>query len=229
MIESMTFDPIWEKKYQDGHCQKYPWDMVVSFIYRHAPRSLKPSEIKILEVGCGTGSNLWFAAREGFQVAGIDASKSAINNAKRRFKKEGLNGDLRIGDFTQLPFESNAYDLVIDRGSIVCCGQSAANKVVNEIHRVLKNNGKFLFNPYSDKHSSSLSGEKGPDGLIYNISSGTMVNCGQLCFYDRVHIDKLFQNGWKVLNIQHLELIEQLNKDRHNHAEWRVVAEKVGS
>ncbi len=229
MIESRTFDPIWEKKYQNGHCQKYPWDVVVSFVYRYAPKNLKQSEVKILEVGCGTSSNLWFAAREGFQVTGIDASESAIKYAMHRFEEEGLNCDLRVGDFTQLPFDSDTYDLVFDREAITCCGLSAAKFVINEIYRVLKQNGKFLFNPYSNKHSSALSGENGPDGLVYNISSGTLVDCGQLCFYDRENIDNLFQNGWKILKKQHLEQVEEIENKQQIHAEWRVVAEKVGN
>jgi ubiquinone/menaquinone biosynthesis C-methylase UbiE len=229
MIEPRTFDPIWEEKYQGGHQQKYPWDMVVSFVYRYAPKNSKPSKIKILEVGCGTGSNLWFAAREGFRVAGIDASQSAIEHVKDRFDREDLDGDLRVGDFTQLPFNSNNYDLVIDRSAIVCCGFKAAKRVVGEVHRVLKRNGKFLFNPYSKKHSSALSGENGPDGLVYNISSGTLVDCGQICFYDRKNIDRLFQNGWKILNKRHLEIVEAIENRQQIHAEWRVVAEKVGN
>jgi ubiquinone/menaquinone biosynthesis C-methylase UbiE len=229
MIESRTFDPIWEKKYQSGHQQKYPWDMVVSFVYRYAPKNSERSEINILEVGCGTGSNLWFAAREGFKVAGIDASQSAIESARNRFNNEGLDGDLRVGDFTNLPFNSDNYDLVIDRGAIVCCGLSDARQVIYEIYRVLKPRGKFLFNPYSNKHTSAFSGENGPDGLVYNISSGTLANCGQLCFYDRKNISDLLQNGWKLLSIQHVKLVEQINKQQEIHAEWRVIAEKVGN
>ena len=183
MIKARTFDPIWEEKYRNGHHEKYPWDTVVSFVFRHAPKNLKPNEIKILEVGCGTGSNLWFAAREGFRVSGIDASQSAIEYARDRFNKEGLDGELKVGDFTKLPFNSDNYDLVIDRAAIACCSLTAAEHVICEIYRVLKTNGKFLFNPYSTKHTSALSGEKGSDGLIYNITSGTLINCGQLCFY----------------------------------------------
>jgi cyclopropane fatty-acyl-phospholipid synthase-like methyltransferase len=39
-------------------------------------------EIKILELGFGTGANLWFAAREGFSVFGVEGSKTAVSIAK---------------------------------------------------------------------------------------------------------------------------------------------------
>ncbi len=44
--------------------------------------------IKILEVGCGPGANLWFMAREGFSVYGIDGSEHAIELARRRLDSE---------------------------------------------------------------------------------------------------------------------------------------------
>ena len=37
---------------------------------------------RILEVGCGMGNNLWFAAREGCRVSGLDAVESAIRFAR---------------------------------------------------------------------------------------------------------------------------------------------------
>ena len=92
---SSSFDPIWEEKYASGHSQNYPWDAVVSFVFRHAPRSIPRSEVKILEVGFGTGANLWFAAREGFDVSGIEGSKTAVLGARNRFAKENIAGDLR--------------------------------------------------------------------------------------------------------------------------------------
>jgi len=32
MKKTTTFDPVWEKKYSQGHSEKYPWDAIVSFI-----------------------------------------------------------------------------------------------------------------------------------------------------------------------------------------------------
>src|SRR6478752_606793 len=114
---------IWEKEiYGKGnHFNKYPFDNVVSFIYGNYPKDKKRETIKILEVGCGAGNNLWFASREGFNVTGIDGSTSAIDFAKERFLQEGLQGNFMVGDFTKLTFEDCEFDLLIDRGSITCC------------------------------------------------------------------------------------------------------------
>ena len=98
-MTTAPIDPAWEEAiYSQGrHLNRYPFDAVVSFVYRYRPKVRAPQQIRILEVGCGAGNNLWFAAREGFDVAGIDGSDSAVDHARRRFEQEGLNGDLRVG------------------------------------------------------------------------------------------------------------------------------------
>ena len=222
-----TFDPIWEQLRNEGrNVDRYPWDVIVSFVYRYAPHDKARSEINILKVGCGGGNNLWFAAREGFQVSGIDGSPTAIAYARQRFAEDGLYCDLRVGDFTQIPFESNRFDLVIDRASITCCGLSTAKKAVSEVRRVLRTGGKFHFNPYSNLHSSYVSGRHGPDGLILDISAGTLVGVGQICFYGRSEIDALFTEGRELLTVQHMAIVEQVQPQFTEHAEWLVIAEK---
>ena len=226
MTKSRTFDPIWEDKYSSGHMERYPWDSVVSFVLKNLPKDKPRSAIHVLEVGCGTGSNLWFAAREGLSVSGVDGSESAINAAKLRFKEEGLLGDLRIADFTSLPFEDKYFDLVIDRGALVCCGFSVCKLAISEIHRVMKKGGRFFFNPYSDRHSSYSAGIPGLDGLILGISAGSMVGVGQICLYGRQQVE-LALGDFRIVSLQHSEHTEMLNPGWMVHAEWRAIAEKV--
>lgn len=228
-MTSSSFDPIWEEEIYSKGCQlnRYPYDAVVQFVYRHAPRSKDRSQVKVLEVGCGAGNNLWFAAREGFQVTGIDASESAISFARRRFAEERLEGEFVVGDMTDLPFASESFDLAIDRAAITCLGRSAADRAIAEIHRVLTGGGKFLFNPYSDAHSSYLASKAGDDDVRTGIFGGTLVGVGQIRFYGRDVIEELFATGWRVVSAAHLELTDTLANENPTHAEWRVVVEKV--
>jgi len=220
-------DPVWEKKYAAGHAERYPWDSVVSFVHRNAPRGLPRGEVKIVEVGCGTASNLWFAAREGFQVWGVDGSASAIAAARQRFKDDGLDGTLDVSDFTRLPHPDAQFHLAIDRAAITCVGLAAAARVAGELRRVLRPGGRFFFNPYSDRHSSFRSGQAGPDGLRLGITEGSLVGVGQICFYGRAQVEALFASGWRVLSMEHMALEEMAGTTRGVHAEWRVIAEKL--
>lgn len=226
MAGENSLDPVWDEKYAAGHEQRYPWDVVVSFVFRNAPRDRDRSSIRILEVGCGTGANLRFAAREGFTVAGIDGSCHAIARARRRFDEEGIEGDLRIGSFTELPFDDNSFDLVIDRAALTCCREKHLQSAVSEIGRVTKKRGRFLFNPYSDLHTSYDRGSRATGGVIENIQGGSLVDVGHIHFVSRSEIDQLFMDAWKFIMVQHVECVDALGGAGGIHAEWRVILER---
>jgi len=227
MTRSNDADPVWEEKYRSGHAQRYPWDSVVSFVFRNAPRDRPRSEVSILEVGCGTGSNLWFMAREGFRAAGIDASPSAIAAAKARMEVESLQVDLRVGSFAELPFPDASFDLAVDRGSLTCVGDSVVRQAIKELRRTLKPGGLLLFNPYSAAHGSRISGKAGEDGLTYDIKSGTMQGVGHIRFYSRQEVHDVLGHGFKILSCQHLELKDDTASPEETHTEWRVIARRL--
>lgn len=222
-----SFDPIWEEKYASGHAQRAPWDSVVSFIFRYAPKGKPRGEISILEVGCGTASNLWFAAREGFSVAGVDASKSAIAEAQKRFGEDNLKGDLRVGDFTSLPFTDASFDLVVDRAALTCAGTSAQQKAISEVYRVLKPTGCFLYTPYADTHASNKAGKPGEDGVTVDINGGTLQGVGQIRFVARSEISTfLAPDRWKAEVIEYHTFEDVAVTARGLHSQWRVIARK---
>lgn len=220
--------PIWESIYSEGRSlNRYPFDSVVQFIYRNYSRAKPRAETKILEIGCGAGNNLWFAAREGFTVYGIDSSPSAIEYAQKRFADEGLRGDFRVADFITLPFEDVTFDFVLDRAALTYSTTSDAVGTIAEMRRVLLPGGKFFFNPYSDHHSSLVSGKPGPDGLTVDISGGTLTGIVPVRFFGKREILGMFGAGWKVVSLRHMELTEELETLYNNHAEWILIAEKV--
>jgi ubiquinone/menaquinone biosynthesis C-methylase UbiE len=220
--------PVWEAIYSEGKAlNRYPFDQVVSFLYRNFSRSKPRSETRILEIGCGAGNNLWFAAREGFSVFGVDGSPSAIEFAQKRFADEQLQGDLRVADFIKLPFGENAFDFVIDREALTCSPFTDAQKTVAEVRRVLAPGGKFFFNPYSDRHSSYASGKPGPGGVTVDISAGTLTDIGSIFFYGKRDLHALFATGWKLVSMRHIETMEELEPQYNCHAEWIVIAEKI--
>lgn len=226
MSPAAKADPVWEQKYSAGHAQRYPWDVVVSFVYRNAPRDRPRREVSILEVGCGTGANLWFMAREGFQAAGVDASPSAIAAAKARLEAETLPVSLHVAGFDALPFADRQFDLAVDRGSLTCVGRQPARRAVAELARVLKPGGRLLCNPYSTAHGSRLTGRDGPDGLTVDIQGGSLAGCGHITFYSRQDVLDLLGDGFVMESCRHLLEHDEARGPHEVHAEWRVVARR---
>ena len=221
-------DPVWEGDiYSKGlHLNRYPFDCVVSFVYRWHPRDKPRAAVGIVEIGCGAGNNLWFAAREGFQVAGIDGSESAIAHARRRFEQDGLKADLRVGSFTKLPWADGDFDMAIDRGSLVCVNRQLQQQAVSEVHRVLRLGGVFFCNVYGDRSTSAHCGVPLADGRVSGITEGTLVGAGSLCFSSRGDVEALFRVGWDILKLEHLDLDDVTSPSVIRHSEWRVIARK---
>lgn len=223
-----SFDPIWESRYRDNpdYRNKYPFTAVVQFVFKHRPKDRSPADTNILEVGCGNGCNLWFAAREGFKVAGIDGSVTAVEYARQWFSRDGLTGDLRVGDYTALPFDDDTFQLVVDRGALSFCGSVAVEKAFSEISRVLVTGGRFMFTPYSDR-CSSFDGFPDDDGCYRNVTAGTIIPGAQIRFYGLNEVRQLFRSGWRIITLKHHEYTSFDKPSRIVHAEWLVVAEKM--
>ena len=69
---------IWEKIFQENEWGKYSSVPVIRFIARNFYKVKDRKNIKILEIGSGTGANLWFCAREGFSVIALEGSQTAF-------------------------------------------------------------------------------------------------------------------------------------------------------
>ena len=68
----MTWDENWEKFYKNFSGNRYPEPILIRLIAKNFFRIKTRKKIKILDLGCGEGANLWFLAREGFDAYGID-------------------------------------------------------------------------------------------------------------------------------------------------------------
>jgi SAM-dependent methyltransferase len=102
---------------------------------------------KVLEVGCGAGTDLVRFARGGAEVAGVDIAPSAIELARANFAQQRLAADLRVADAEQLPFGDSTFDLVYAHGVLQYTSNPAA--LAAECHRVLKPGGEAIFQAYN--------------------------------------------------------------------------------
>lgn len=101
---------------------------------------LKIDYTSVLEIGCSNGYRLNSLKKEGVKLYGIDPSKKAIDNGKKKF--DNLN--LKQGTADQLDFDDNKFDLVIFGFCLYLVDSDDLFKVSCEAHRVLKTNGHLI-------------------------------------------------------------------------------------
>lgn len=102
---------------------------------------------RVLEVGCGAGTDLARFAKGGALVSGVDLSSAAIALARQNFEQRRLQGDLQEADGEALPFADGTFDLVYAHGVV----QYTANpeRLVEECRRVLRPGGEAVFQVYN--------------------------------------------------------------------------------
>lgn len=100
-----------------------------------------PLECNLLDVGCGAGQLVIPAARQGYQVTGVDIATNLIIHAKQRALKEGLAAKFDVGDAENLPYENSSFDIAMSMFGAMFA--PSAEKVVNEFARVLRPGGKL--------------------------------------------------------------------------------------
>ena len=72
-----------------------------------------PGDMKLLDVGCGSGQTAIPAVRSGMDVTGIDIASNLIECARERARIEGHDIRFDIGDAADLPYADASYDVVI--------------------------------------------------------------------------------------------------------------------
>jgi ubiquinone/menaquinone biosynthesis C-methylase UbiE len=102
---------------------------------------------RLLEVGCGTGTDLLQFARGGSRVVGVDLTPRSIEITRQRFRVYDLDGEFAIGDAENLAFPDNSFDVVYSFGVIHHTPDT--RRAVSEFHRVLKPGGRAIVMLYN--------------------------------------------------------------------------------
>lgn len=168
----------------------YPNEAMITFIAQNwfSTPFMDRKGIRILEVGCGSGANLWMLAKEGFSVFGLDSSSSGLQLASSHLHgKWGVEATLSVGSVTDLPYEDGYFDAVIDVVTLQHLNLDDSNRALSEIRRVLRPQGKFFSYRLSDRSVMFLNSEgKWLDGVtLDNIANPRMPlhNCGPTSFW----------------------------------------------
>jgi SAM-dependent methyltransferase len=115
-----------------------------------APRLVRFARVapnmRVLDVGCGTGVVALTAARMGARVTGSDLTPKLIERARENSKIMGLDIVWDVGDVEALPYEDAEFDVVVSQfGHMFAPRPDIA---VREMLRVLKPGGTIAFSTW---------------------------------------------------------------------------------
>lgn len=196
----MVWNPEWETVFKEQEWGKYPPECLIRFIAANYYKKDRKT-VKILELGSGTGANLWFMAREGFDVYGIECSKTAVERSKQRLQSEGLKADITIGDIAVLPYQFSYFDAVVDGDCLYCNSTEDTKSILREVKRVLKKDGLFFSRTPTDKMYIGKLFDKVGDMEYSNIADGPLKGKGLARLLDRARLNRLYGEFFNILTI----------------------------
>lgn len=145
---SSPHEPFTKPYFDDNARFRYetyaPWIREVAGFDRHLGK-------RVLEVGCGMGTDLLEFAKGNANVIGIDLTPRHLKLSRKRFELNGFKGNFVVADAESLPFQDASFDHVYSIG--VLHHIPHPRLAAAEIHRVLKPGGEALVILY---HKQSL-------------------------------------------------------------------------
>lgn len=222
----MTWDPIWEEIFRTHEWGKYPPEELIRFIARNYYQAPDRSAVRVLEVGCGAGANVWYLAREGFSATGVDGAATAIERARRRMAAEGLAADLQVGDIVHLDrmFAPASFDAVIDVACLWCNRRAAVESMVKQIHAVLKPGGKVFSMLLGSGSYGEGTGTEVEPGTWVDIQVGPLRGRGLNRFFSREEVQRVFAD-FPDLKVEYTD--RSLENGRHVFRLWVVEGTKA--
>lgn len=135
----------WEKYYAKTSLDKIPWQKTQADYFT---KVIDAGEVKpglALDLGCGVGAKSIYLAKKGFEVVGVDISKTAIKIAKQNAKKAKVKVKFIVADATNLSFLKNEkFDFILDWANLHGIPKNKREKYINGIVKHTKKGGILL-------------------------------------------------------------------------------------
>ncbi len=108
----------------------------------------------VLDVGCGSGRNLFYFLRNGYEVSGVDPAPQAVETVKQLSKDLAPTNspeNFQLGSAENLPFANASFDLIICSAVLhFAHDEEHFDLMLRSMFRVLKPRGYFFARLASD-------------------------------------------------------------------------------
>src|SRR5258706_682295 len=168
----------------------------------------KTQGLRVLEIGCGCGSEAECFARAGADYTAVDLTGAAVSLTQRRFQLAGLRGNFTQGDAENLPFADGSFDLVYSHGVLHHTPDTA--RAIREVYRVLSPSGRAMIMLY---HKNSFNYEINLR-MVRRLRAGLLrtrvgLNLARKIFGESIeqlrrHAELIKQNPRAYLNMQNI-------------------------
>ncbi|MBU0756768.1 MAG: class I SAM-dependent methyltransferase [Nanoarchaeota archaeon] len=152
---------LWEQRHKNSIGR---YNRVTDFARFCYDNFLKNKKGKLLDLGCGKGSDSIFFHFKDFAVTAVDYSSEAIKQFNFQQNKNNLFITSLVKDMAEgFSFEDSSFDIVYSRLGLDYLTDEDTKKVFSEIKRILKSEGYFLFQVKSNndqKHGQGKEIEK---------------------------------------------------------------------
>ncbi|HLD57820.1 MAG TPA: methyltransferase domain-containing protein [archaeon] len=147
------------QKLQERIVREFNSEVTQAFYTEHTKEGLWLSEkelidryfrlpSKVLDIGCGTGRTTLALRDMGYEVLGVDITPNMIENAKKIVSARGKEDiQYEVGDATNLKLGDNCFDYALfsNQGWSQIPTKIKRAKALEEVYRVLRPNGIFIF------------------------------------------------------------------------------------
>jgi ubiquinone/menaquinone biosynthesis C-methylase UbiE len=167
----------------------------------HTIRFLKKTHGNVLDLGSGSGRNLTRIKNGKMYLA--DFSQRMLKLAEKKAKEKNIDAEFIKADLIKLPFKNNYFDFVVCISALHCMkGKINQKKVVKELHRVLKKDGKAEIGVWNINSKRFKNSKK--EKIIQWRNKG-----GRYYYlFDEKEVHNLFKKvGFKILSTHNSEMM----------------------
>ena len=217
-----NFKEEWENSFKNrDNFIFYPDEDVIRFVSKYIRKRVgldefenkldNLSDIKLLDLGCGIGPNLFFCKEMGVDTYGVDLSLNAINYLLKIAKEKNIDiseNKVIQSDVSMLPFKDEFFEFVIARSVLDSVDANTAKKGFLEVARVMKKDSYFYCDVWSDEdnlHDNNFTGE---EIIKTKHEEGTF----QL-YYNEEKIKYMTESNFKIIECKLIKYTDLLSKE----------------